>query len=251
MEASDGFDDFVQHVNPALSRFLRVPSRDFRFVRAQGCSLVTHENETFTDWVSGFGTLSFGHHPTFAEAALREALGCSAPHLYVEALNPFAGQLASALVRATGESFETCFFANGGSEAVEAALETAAAANGRAEILCANGGYHGTTLGALGCMAQGLYREPFEALLAPIFESVEPGDTQALSRKLSDGQFAAFLLEPIQMEAGARIIGSDYLASAQRLCREHGTLLIFDEIQTGLGRTGELFAFQHTQVQPD
>src|SRR5258706_5029057 len=157
MEASDGFDDFVQHVNPALSRFLRVSSRDFRFVRAQGCSLVTHENETFTDWVSGFGTLSFGHHPTFAEAALREALGCSAPHLYVEALNPFAGQLASALVRATGESFETRFFANCGSEAGESAPTTAAAATGRAKILCANGGFHGPTPGAPRRLAPGLY----------------------------------------------------------------------------------------------
>ncbi len=251
MEASEGFEEFARHVNPALSRFLRVSSRDFRFVEADDCQLRTSDGVTFTDWISGFGTLSFGHHPTFAETALREALGSRAPHLYTESLNPFTGQLAAALVRAAGPEFETCFFANGGAEAVEAALKTAALATNRSKILCLSEGYHGTTLGALGCMARGLYRDPFEALLAPIFESVDLADVAALEQQLASRQYAAFLLEPIQMEAGARIVPTEYLAAARRLCTEHGTQLIFDEIQTGLGRTGELFAFQVSGVKPD
>lgn len=251
MEASEGFEEFARHVNPALARFLRVSSRDYRFVEADDCVLRTSDGATFTDWIAGFGTLSFGHHPVFAEAALREALGSRAPHLYTETLNPFQGQLATALVQAAGAPFETCFFACGGAEAVEAALKTTALASGRSKFLCLSEGYHGTTLGALGCMARGLYRDPFQRLLAPIFESVDLGDVAALEQQLASGEYAAFLLEPIQMEAGARIVPNDYLAAARRLCTQHGTLLVFDEIQTGLGRTGEVFAFQHSDVRPD
>lgn len=251
MEASEGFDAFGRHVNPAMARFLRVASRDYHFVQADGEKLITREGDTFADWIAGFGTLSFGHRPAFAEAALRRALDSTAPRLYVESLNPFAGQLAAALVRAVGAPFETCFFANGGSEAVEAALKTAVAATGRSRILCAKNGYHGTTLGALGCMAEGLFRDPFRELLAPVFESVELGDVAALAERLGTGRFACFLLEPIQMEAGARIASDDYLKAARRLCAEQGSLLILDEIQTGLGRTGKLFAFEHAGIKPD
>jgi acetylornithine/succinyldiaminopimelate/putrescine aminotransferase len=251
MAESDAFDTFTRRVNPALGRFLKVAERDYRFVHAQDCTLRTSQGETLTDWVGGFGTLSFGHNPAFAKAALAAALQSTAPHLYVEALNPFAGRLAEALVAAAGAPFETCFFANGGAEAVEAALKTAVAATGRAKILYAEGGYHGTTLGALGCMAQGLYREPFEALLPRGFQSVPFGDSRALADSLASEPAAAFLLEPIQMEAGVRIASSDYLADAKRLCQAAGSLLVLDEIQTGLGRTGKAFAFQHTETQPD
>jgi acetylornithine/succinyldiaminopimelate/putrescine aminotransferase len=251
MAESEGFDSFARRVNPALGRFLKVAGRDYRFVHAEDCTLRTSLGETLTDWVAGFGTLSFGHNPEFAKAALVEALQATSPHLYVESLNPFAGRLAECLVQAAGEPFETCFFANGGAEAVEAALKAAVAATGRSKILYAEGGYHGTTLGALGCMAQGLYREPFEALLPPGFQSVPFGDSTALARALASAPAAAFLVEPIQMEAGARIASSDYLAEAKRLCRAAGSLLVLDEIQTGLGRTGKMFAFQHTRCEPD
>jgi putrescine aminotransferase len=251
MAESESFDAFTRHVNPALGRFLQVVGRDYRFVRADDCTLHTSLGETLTDWVGGFGTLSFGHNPAFAKSALAEALQSTAPHLYVEALNPFAGRLAEALVGAAGPGFETCFFANGGAEAVEAALKAAVAATGRTKILYAEGGYHGTTLGALGCMAQGLYREPFEGLLGPAFQSVPFGDSAALAQALANDSAAAFLIEPIQMEAGARIASSDYLREAKRLCQAAGSLLVLDEIQTGLGRTGKRFAFQHTDVQPD
>lgn len=251
MAGSEGFDSFSRHVNPALGRFLQIVGRDYRFVHAQDCTLRTSLGETLTDWVGGFGALSFGHNPAFAKAALADALQSTAPHLYVDALNPFAGRLAASLVQAAGEPFETCFFANGGAEAVEAALKAAVAATGRPKILYAEGGYHGTTLGALGCMAEGLYREPFEALLPHGFQSVPFGDSAALAHALAREPAAAFLLEPIQMEAGVRIASSEYLVECKRLCAASGSLLVFDEIQTGLARTGKLFAFQHTPVQPD
>lgn len=249
--ASDGFADFTEHVNPSLGHFLAVSERDYRFESAHGALLVTDSGQEYRDWVAGFGALNFGHNPPFVHAAIRRTLDTAAPNLYVEALNPFAGRLAGALVRAAGPRFETCFFANGGAEAVEAALKTAIVATGRNKIAYARGGYHGTTLGALGCMAEGLYRDPFRAVLAPIFEPVPFGDAEELERCLAGSDVAAFLLEPIQMEAGAKIAESDYLREARSLCDRHGTLLLLDEIQTGMGRTGKLFAFQHSGVEPD
>ncbi len=247
----DEFADFIRHVNPPLGRFLAASGRDYRFREAQGCTLTTEAGEVYTDWIAGFGALNFGHNPAFAREAITGVLASSAPNLYTDTLNPFAGGLARRLVQAAGPRFETCFFANGGSEAIEAALKTALLATGRAKLAYASGGYHGTTLGALGCMADGLYRDPFRGALAPIFEAVPFGDAAALERCVGRGDVAAFVLEPIQMEAGARIADSNYLREIRAACDRHGTLLVLDEIQTGLGRTGELFAFQHAGVEPD
>ncbi len=251
MAASDGFLAYARHVNPALAQFLKVSGRDYRFVSGAGATLTTASGESFSDWMAGFGALNFGHQPLFVLEAIARQLANPAPNLYVEALNPFAGALAQALVAAAGPSFETCFFASSGSEAVEAALKTAMLASGRFRIAYASGGYHGTTLGSLSCMASGLYRDPFERALPANAVSVPFGDAAELERVLGAGDVAAFMLEPIQMEAGVRIAETDYLRAVRESCDRHGTLLVFDEIQTGMGRTGKLFAYQHTDVVPD
>src|SRR5262249_25485492 len=151
---------------------------------------------------------------------------------------------------AAGGGFETCFFSNSGAEAVEAALKTAMLATGRRRIVYADGGYHGTTLGALACMAPGPYRADLDAVLAA-FDAVPFAGATALGVALASDDVAAFVVEPIQMEAGARIADAAYLAAARDICRRHGALLVFDEVQTGLGRTGELFACHHASVEPD
>jgi len=168
----------------------------------------------------------------------------------VENLNPFAGELAARLVAAAGPGFETCFFCNSGAEAIEAALKTAMLATGRHVVAYADGGYHGTTLGALACMARGPYREDFDGVLSP-FREVRFGDLDALEAAIAPGDVAAFLLEPIQVEAGVRIATTEFLEAARDLCRRRGTLLVLDEVQTGMGRTGDLFAFHGTGVAPD
>src|SRR5439155_10039790 len=162
---------------------------------------------------------------------------------FLESLNPFAGELAARLVQLTGDEFETAFFANSGSEAVEAAIKTALLATGRPRIAYAEGGYHGTTLGALACMARGPYRADLDTVL-PGFREVPFGDARALEAALAAGDVAAFLVEPIQMEAGARIAGPAYLGAARAACRRHDAALIFDEAQTGLGRTAAGFSLQ-------
>ncbi len=246
----DPSNAYARHVNPGLARFLRLAGRDLRLARAEGCVLTTADGRRYDDWLAGFGAFNLGHNPPALKQVIREHLDGAAPNLYVENLNPFAGDLAARLVRAAGPGFETCFFCNSGSEANEAAIKTALAATGRPRVARADGAYHGTTLGALACMGRGLYRDDFAAVLAD-FPEVPFGDLTALERVLARGDVAAFLVEPIQMEAGARLAPPGYLRGAQELCRRHGTLLILDEVHTGMGRTGSLFAWQEAGVRPD
>ena len=246
----DGYAAYARHVNPGLARFLQLSGRDVRFVSGRGAVLRDADGGTWDDWIAGFGSLNLGHNPLAVKTALAEHLAGAAPNLFVESLNPFAGELAARLTELAGAEFETCFFANSGAEAVEAAIKTALLATGRPRLAYAEGGYHGTTLGALGCMARGPYRADLDGVL-PTFRDVPFGDADALEKALASGDVAAFLIEPIQMEGGARIAETAYLAAARDACDRHGALLIFDEVQTGLGRTGALFAWQHTGVAPD
>ena len=243
------FQAFGQYVNPPLGRFLSLSGRDQRFVKAQGCTLETEGRDVYTDWLSGFGSLNLGHNPPALLEALKNHLSLGAPNLYIEALNPFAARLAERLARAAGASFETCYFCNSGTEAVEAAVKLAMAATRRRGIVYCQGAYHGTTLGSLSMMAGGEYRRPFEPLL-PGFREIPFNDLRALAQALED-EPAAFVLEPVQIESGLRVLDPGFLADARRLCAENGTLLILDEVQTGMGRTGRLFCFQEEGAPPD
>lgn len=244
------FQAFAQYVNPPLASFLALSGRAQRFVRAQGCSLETDAGEAYADWIAGFGSLNLGHNPPALLEAVKQHLDEAGPNLYIEALNPLAGRLAERLVRAAGPGFGTCYFCNSGAEAVEAAIKLAMAATGRRAIVFSEGGYHGTTLGSLSMMARGAYRAPFEPLL-PDFHEIAFNDLQALSSILEKKKPAAFVLEPIQVESGVRTPDPGYLAAARTLCRSHGSLLVLDEVQTGMGRTGRLFAYQHEDAAPD
>ena len=251
-ERVDAFGAYTRHVNPALGRFLAMAGRDVHFVRASGCTLEDDRGERWTDFVAGFGALPLGHDPKEVRAAIERHLQAGAPSLLVEALNPSAGALAARLVSLAGPTFETAFLCNSGAEAIEAALKAAMLATGRTKIVYAERGYHGTTLGALACMGRGAYRDPFAAVVDRLgFVAVPFDDLPALERALAGGDVAGFLVEPIQMEAGVRIPSSGYLSAAAALCRKHEAKLMFDEVQTGLGRTGRLFAFQHEGVVPD
>src|SRR5206468_12611206 len=129
-------------------------------------------------------------------------------------------------------------------------LKTAILATGKKRVAHAEGAYHGTTLGALACMGRGLYRDDFNGVLAD-FPEVPFADLKALETVLSKEDVAAFIVEPIQIEAGIRIASDEYLQDARKLCDRFGALLIFDEVHTGMGRTGTLFGWQHSGVVPD
>ena len=142
------------------------------------------------------------------------------------------------------------FFTNSGAESVEAALKLSRAATGRSGLLSCLGSFHGKTLGALSVTGNRTYQRPFGPLV-PDCQSIPYGDLQALEMALATRQYAAFVVEPIQGEGGMVTPPPGYLAQAQRLCRDAGTLFVADEVQTGLGRTGPMFAVEREGVEPD
>jgi putrescine aminotransferase len=244
-----GFNDYSRHVNPVLGEFLKLSGRDQRFVRATGCTLLTDQGEAFADWVAGFGSMNLGHNPPGLRQKIDNHLSENPPNLYPENLNPYSGELATELVHLAGSHFETCFFSNSCSEAVESAIKTAIAATGRKTVLFCEGAYHGTTLGALSLMGDGHYRRQFDPLLP--YESIPFNNIDALAEALKQINPSAFILEPIQIESGFRSCAPNFLQQASSLCHDSGALLILDEVQTGMGRTGKLFAFEHSDVRPD
>ncbi|HEX6100472.1 MAG TPA: aminotransferase class III-fold pyridoxal phosphate-dependent enzyme [Thermoanaerobaculia bacterium] len=237
---------YAEHVNPTFGRFLSMTGRDLHLVHARGTTLTASDGRTFDDWVAGFGTFNLGHNPDVVLDAVRTVLDAHAPNLFPEHVNPAAGELASALTRAAGAPFEIAHFTNSGSEAVEMALKTAIIATGRTKVAYADRAFHGTTLGAISCAGDGPFREQLEDVLHDFVE-VPFGDADALDRD----DLAAFIVEPVQMEGGARVASAEYLRAAKEVCRRRGTLLVFDEVQTGMGRSGRLFAFQALGVVPD
>ncbi len=237
---------YSEHVNPTFGRFLSMTGRDLHFVQARGTTLTTSDGRAFDDWIAGFGVFNLGHNPDAVIDAVRAALDRGAPNLFPENVNPPAGELASALARAAGAPFEIAHFTSSGSEAVETALKTAILATGRTRVAHADRAFHGTTIGAISCAGEGTFRQGLEGVLHEFVE-VPFGDAGALDRD----DLAAFLIEPVQMEGGVRIATAEYLRDVAAVCRARGTLLLFDEVQTGMGRSGRLFAFQALGVVPD
>ncbi|MDP3276737.1 MAG: aminotransferase class III-fold pyridoxal phosphate-dependent enzyme [Deltaproteobacteria bacterium] len=248
----DAFDDYARYVNPAQAQFLALVGRAWRFERAEGCTLYTEDGLAFDDWIAGFGSLALGHNPEVLREVVTRELSSRRPNLYSEVINPAAGSLAKRLVESCGFSQGHSHFCNSGSEAVETLLKAAVAATGRRVLLYASGGYHGATVGALSCMAQGLYRTPFEAML-PRYVEVEFNNVEALEEAFAryPGDVAGVLLEPVQMESGVVHAEHAYLRAVRAQCDRAGALMMLDEVQCGLGRTGTPWAFLQSNVQPD
>lgn len=243
-------ETYARHVNPAFVRLLGVFGYGRVFVRARGVSLWDHEGREYLDFLSGFGSVNLGYNHPRLVARLREFLLEDAPNVLHVGPSPHAAALAEALSQAAGPPLSMSLFTNSGSEAVEAGLKLARAATGRTAFLYCNGGFHGTNLGALSVMGAPRLRQPFEPLL-PQCEAIPFGDLPVLEQALRKRRPAAFLVEPIQSEGGVVLPPTDYLKQAQALCKKHGTLLILDEVQTGLGRTGSLFMYQAEDFVPD
>lgn len=232
-----------------LQNYARAP---VEIVRGEGCELIDADGNRYLDMVAGIAVCALGHsHPAITEAIAKQA------GTLVQASNLFyhepAGTLANELSKLSG--LERVFFCNSGTEANEAAIKLARkrayrkGETDRVEIVSCEGGFHGRTFGALAATANPHYKEGFEPLPGG-FSHVPFNDIAALEAAI-DGTVAAFLIEPVQGESGVKVADRAYLEAARRLCDEHGALLIFDEIQCGMGRLGTLFAFQIFGVRPD
>lgn len=243
---------FHEHVNPHLGRLLRRVGLDKRFVRGRGSTLLDDEGKEYLDFIAMYGALPFGYHPPEIWEALRAVELSGEPSFAQPSLLDAAGELARRLIALAPEGLRYVTFTNSGAESVEAGLKIARAATGRRRILSTLGGFHGKTLGALSATGRRTYQEPF-GLPVEGFDHIPYGDVRALDEALVQHghEIAAFLVEPIQGEGGVVVPPADYLRRARDLCTRHGVLLIVDEIQTGLGRTGRLFACEEAGVSPD
>ena len=217
------------------------------FVRGSGASLWDQEDNEYLDCNSGHGVANLGHaHPKVAAAVATQAGRLVT--LFETYYNDQRAALMESLTALT-PGLERVFFCNSGTEANEAAIKFARLSTGRTGILAAMRGFHGRTLGALSATWNKKYRQPFEPLI-PEVSHVPFNNTTALDKAVTD-QTVAVLLEVVQGEGGVYLADSEYLQSAREICNARGALLIIDEVQTGFGRTGRMFAYQHYPVQPD
>lgn len=220
--------------------------RPLQIVRGEGARLFDADGNSYIDCAGGIGAANLGHaHPAVLAALAEQAaelIVC--PELFH---NPVRARYQAALCQAAGMA--RVFLCNSGTEAVEAAIKIARLSTGRPGIIAAMRAFHGRTLGALSATWKKAYREPFEPLV-PQVRHVPFNSLEHLEQALTP-QDAAVILEVVQGEGGVHPAESGYLAAVQALCRANGSLLIIDEVQTGFGRTGQLFAFQQEGIGPD
>ena len=241
---------FQRYVNPVLVNLAEQGGLNKTFVRGEDAVLTDAEENHYLDFVSGFGSVNLGHNHPRVVQAVREALDESVAGFSPAAINPYAATLSERLVSIAPAGLEMVFFCNSGTESVEAALKLARSATGRTGIVYCHGSYHGKSLGALSVTGNRGYQRPF-APLVPDCHPIPYGNLEVLERILASQNMAAFIVEPIQGEGGMILPPAGYLAEAERLCRQAGTLMIADEVQTGMGRTGTMFASEQAAIEPD
>ncbi len=247
--AGDEHDLWARTINPQFVRVLRTIGFDRKWVRSEGAYLFDARGDRYLDMLGGFGMYNVGRNNPRIRAALVEALELDTPGMLAMGVTALPGLLADELIRRAGGRIGRCLFTSSGTEAVEAALKLGRAATKRARVISTEHGFHGLTLGSLSANGNPEFTRRFQPLL-PGFAQVPFGDLEALERELRSEDVAVFLVEPIQGK-GVNLPPAGYLEGAQELCRRYGTLFCVDEVQTGFGRTGTMFAFEHWGLEPD
>ncbi len=243
-------EQYARHVNSSFIKLLGVLGYGRLWTRAHDVWLWDYQERRYLDCLAGFGAVNIGHNHPRLLAALKAFLDSQPLNLnHVGPAAP-AAALAEKLALVLPQPLEVSLFSSSGAEGVESAMKLARAATGRPGFVYCRGSFHGTNLGPLSVMGEERLRAPFEPLLDQC-HAVNFGDLQALERALLANKPAAFLVEPIQAEAGVVMPPAGYLRQASELCRKRGALLILDEIQTGLGRTADMFAFEREGFVPD
>jgi putrescine aminotransferase len=240
------YDDYRRFVNPPLARVMRLSGSPVEW-RAQGSIIWDIQGKAYLDFAGGYGVFTLGHrHPKVVEAVRQQLdfMALSGKTMF----NALQGRLARRLAEITPGNLEISFFTNSGTEAIEAAIKLARAATKRSRIIATTNAYHGKTIGALSVSGRAVFQEPFGELM-PGVEHIPFGDIAALETVIADS--AAFILEPIQAEGGVILPPAGYVRAAAELCKKAGALFIADEVQTGLGRCGVMFACDFDGVVPD
>jgi acetylornithine/N-succinyldiaminopimelate aminotransferase len=237
-------NDFLRYVSQTSSEPMGIEPE-----RAEGCAITDRSGRTYLDFISGIGVANVGHaHPVVVKAIADQAARYLHVMVYGEFIQAPQVRLAKRLAGLLPPPLSVTYFTNSGTEANEGALKTAKKFTRRKKIVAFKGGFHGDTHGSLSVTGRAVYQKPFRPLLPNIsflpFNSLK--HLEAIDR-----QTAAVIVEPIQGEGGVNLPGDDFLPALRRRCDETGAVLIFDEVMTGMGRTGKLFACQHWGIAPD
>lgn len=245
---AEGYDLHARHLNPQMSRMLHTIGFDKVYERAEGAYFWDADGNDYLDMLAGFGVMGLGRHHPVVRKALHDVLDAELPDLTRFDCPPLPGLLAEKLLTYSPH-LERVFFSNSGTEAVETALKFARYVTGRPRVLYCAHAFHGLTTGSLSVNGESCFRDGFDPLLPDT--AIELGDLSALERELKRGDVAALIVEPIQGK-GVHETPPGFLRAAQDLLRKHKALLIADEVQTGLGRTGTFYGYQHEDgVEPD
>jgi ornithine--oxo-acid transaminase len=242
------YDLHSRYINPVFVKMLRTIGFDKSYVGGEGSWLYDEQGNRYLDLLTGWGVFALGRNHPKVRSILEQVMSRQLPNLVRMDCSLLAGLVAEKLTALSGLS--RVFFTNSGTESVETAIKFARCATGKPKILYCDHAFHGLTIGSLSLNGAEFFRERFGELM-PGTEAVPFNDLASLERALHRKEVAAFVLEAVQGKS-CRVVADGYLAEAQRLCRKAGALLVMDEVQCGLGRTGKWFAYQHwPEVQPD
>jgi putrescine aminotransferase len=256
--AQETVDNIAAHYNRGFITYRKSVTEAGQYAAlewaGQGSRLCDILGREYIDCLGGFGIFNAGvNHPRIVRA-VQAQLGRMALNSQ-ELLEPWRGALSRVLAAATPGELNNCFFINNGTDAIEGALKLARLYTRKAGFIAALNGFHGKSLGSLSLMGKAMFRQPFWPLLGDVYY-VPFGDAAAVEHELAKAEtvgvgIAAVVLEPVQGEAGVIVPPDDYFPAVRDICTRHGVLLIADEVQTGMGRTGKLFGVDHWDVVPD
>ena len=240
----------ADHINPVFVKMLRTIGFDKGYVRGEGCYLWDADGHKYLDLLTGWGVFALGRNHPKIKTILHQLMDRDLPNLVRMDCGLLSGLVAEKLTSKTGGDLSRVFFCNSGTETIEGAIKFARCATGRQEIVYCDHAFHGLSTGALAINGADFFRERFGELM-PGTNRIPFNDLARLEEALSRKTVAAFVVEPVQGKS-CEVVADGYLSEARRLCDKHGTLLVLDEVQTGLGRTGKWFCYQHwPDVEPD
>lgn len=249
----ENYDLHDRYLNQTLVKVQRTIGFDKVYARAEGAYLYDMDGNDYLDFLSGFGVYNMGRNHPVVQKAIRDILDLNLPNMVQLDSALMSGLLAEALVKRLAKQgaphLDAVFLCNSGTESVEGAIKFAKCATRRPRMLSLKNSYHGLSYGSLSITGNPYFHEGFGPFV-PGCETVDLGDLAALEYELKKGDVAGFIVELVQGK-GVKFAKDDYYNKAQELCRKYGTLFICDEVQTGLGRTGKWFAFEHWKLEPD
>jgi putrescine aminotransferase len=248
MFVEETISKYEKYINPSQARLFRFMGLASVEGSAEGWTITDSEGKQFIDCLGGYGMFALGHRNPAVVKAVEDALH-TMPMCGKVLFNRQMADLAEKLAEITPGELQYSFFVNSGTEAVEGCLKVARLATKRTKFVAAENAFHGKTMGSLTATGRDLYRDPFKPLLDG-FTHVPYGDIEAIKNAV-DEETAAVILEPIQGEGGIIVPPDGYLRQVKEVCEAKGALLIADEVQTGIGRTGEWFGVNHDGVTPD